>query len=65
MTQQTTIERAFEIARSGKCASVNEIRQQLRAERFDQVDAYLAGPQLSRQLRDLCQQARRTDESPD
>ena len=63
MTQQTTIERAFTLARSGSCASVNDIRQRLRAERFDQVDAYLAGPSLSRQLRDLCQQARQGDQS--
>jgi hypothetical protein len=64
MTQQTTIERAFVLARSGNCSSVNDIRQRLRAERFDQVDAYLSGPSLSRQLRDLCQKARRTDQSP-
>lgn len=58
MSQQTTLERAFTLARSGDCSSVNEIRQRLRAERFDQVDAHLAGPSLSRQLRDLCVEAR-------
>lgn len=57
MTQPTTLERAFVLARSGSCASVNDIRQRLRAERFDQVDAHLAGPSLGRQLRELCVQA--------
>ncbi len=59
MTQPTTLERAFVLARSGSCASVNDIRQRLRAERFDQVDAHLAGPSLGRQLRELCVEARR------
>jgi hypothetical protein len=58
MTGPTTLERAFALARSGTCASVNDIRQQLRAERFDQVDAHLVGPAISRQLRDLCVEAR-------
>jgi hypothetical protein len=59
MTHLNTVERAFALARSGNCASVNDIRQRLRAERFDQVDAHLAGPSLSRQLRTLCDEARR------
>ena len=57
MSGPTTLERAFALARSGTCASVADIRQRLRAERFDQVDAHLAGPSLARQLRDLCQEA--------
>ena len=61
MTAQTTLERAFELARSGSCASVNDIRQKLKAERFDQVDAHLAGPAISRQLRALCLEAREVD----
>lgn len=59
MTHLNTVERAFILARSGDCVSVNDIRQRLRAERFDQVDAHLAGPSLSRQLRNLCEEARR------
>lgn len=59
MTNPTTIERAFALARSGTCASVNDIRQRLREERFEQVDAYLTGPSLGRQLRALCQEAQR------
>ncbi|HWT13218.1 MAG TPA: hypothetical protein VN231_10735 [Allosphingosinicella sp.] len=58
MTNPTTLERAFALARSGDCSNVNDIRQRLRAERFDQVDAHLAGPAITRQLRELCAAAR-------
>jgi hypothetical protein len=61
MTNPTTLERAFDLARSGTCATVNDIRQRLRAERFDQVDAHLAGSAITRQLRDLCVEARETE----
>ena len=60
MTTPTTLERAFDLARSGECASVNDIRMRLKAERFDQVDAHLAGPAIARQLRLLCEKARDT-----
>ena len=58
MPPPTTLERAFALARSGSCANVHEIRARLRAERFDQVDAHLAGPAIARQLRELCIDAR-------
>jgi hypothetical protein len=58
MQAPTTLERAFELARSGEFTTVADIRQRLRAERYDQVDAHLSGPALSRQLRALCDQAR-------
>ena len=48
--EQTTVERAFALARSGKVTSVNEIRKQLKSERYESVDAHLASPALSRQL---------------
>ena len=58
MTGPTTLERAFALARSGSCANVTDIRQQLRVERFELVDAHLAGPAITRQLRELCLEAR-------
>ena len=58
MRTPTTLERAFDLARSGECATVNDIRMRLKAERFDQVDAHLAGPAIARQLRSLCEKAR-------
>jgi len=61
MEAPTTLERAFAIARSGTCATVAEIRLKLKRERFDQVEAHLSGPSINRQLRALCEQARRVD----
>ena len=55
----TTLERAFTLARSGEYASVNDIRQQLKRERFDQVEGHLAGHSITRELRALCGEARR------
>jgi hypothetical protein len=55
----TTLERAFALARSGEHSSVNEIRQRLKAERYDQVEGHLAGHSIGRQLRQLCDTARR------
>jgi hypothetical protein len=59
MQDPTTLERAFALARSGSCASVADIRSTLKKERYDQVEAHLAGPSVGRQLRTLCEEARR------
>ncbi len=45
------LERAFEIARSGDCRTIKELRDRLKAE--GHFDGQLEGPQLIRQLRDL------------
>jgi hypothetical protein len=50
------LERAFELARSGKCASVTEIRKRLKAEGY--AAATVAGTALSKQLRALIATAR-------
>jgi hypothetical protein len=55
----TCLERAFELARSGACAGVQDIRKQLRAEGY--AEAQLYGSALSRQLRDLCLEAARRE----
>lgn len=61
MNDQTTLERAFALARSGEFATVNEIRTKLKAERHDQVEAHLAGPSIKRQLARLCTESRNPD----
>ncbi|MGH6955541.1 MAG: hypothetical protein ACREEW_02620 [Caulobacteraceae bacterium] len=48
----TTLERAFELARSGQCGSVTDVRRMLAAEGYTM--AQLDGPALLRQLRELC-----------
>jgi hypothetical protein len=60
MDTPSTLERAFALARSGRFASVGDIRLALKQERFDQVEAHLAGSAIARQLRELCEQARRS-----
>lgn len=57
---KTTLERAFELARSGVCADFAQIRAKLRAERYD-LDQ-LQGLMLRKQLNEICQQARAPDD---
>jgi hypothetical protein len=54
----STVERAFDLARSGACSDVAEIISQLKRERCDAVEANLTGPSIRRQLRKLCLEAR-------
>ena len=58
MNGPSTLERAFTLARSGECATLNDIRAKLKAESHDQVDAHLAGPSIKRQLNRLCEESR-------
>lgn len=47
----TTIERAFELARSGQCDNLPAIVAALKGERHESVDAHLAGPSIRKDLR--------------
>jgi len=58
MHRQSTLERAYELARSGPCISVDEIRSQLKRERFEAVDGHLHGSMIVGQLRALCKTRR-------
>lgn len=51
----TALERAFDLARSGDCAGVEDVRLKLKAEGYSVEQ--LTGRSLIRQLRDLCQSA--------
>ena len=51
MNEQNPIERAFQLADSGKFRSVNDIRRQLKREGFMAIDSHLDGLGLKRQLR--------------
>jgi hypothetical protein len=53
----STLERAFELARSGQCATPADIRLHLKRERFESVEAHLQGHSITRQLRALCTEA--------
>jgi hypothetical protein len=42
--EKSTITRAFEVARSGTCARISDVRKRLHAENYTEVDGTLAGP---------------------
>lgn len=48
-----TVERAFELARSGQCKSLREIEQRLRAVGYEAVAQHLQGAAIKSQLRNL------------
>ena len=47
----TTVERAFELARSGQCDNLPAIAAALKGERHESVDAHLAGPSIRKDLK--------------
>lgn len=47
---QSTIERALELARNGRCSSIDDVRRQLRQERFPGVDEATSGMSIKAQL---------------
>jgi hypothetical protein len=53
-TSLQTIERAYELAASGKCASVKHIKDRLSAEGHAFVLTHLRSRLLVRELRELC-----------
>ena len=52
-----TLERCFQLARSGACAGPADIRARMIAEGYRDAGAHLAGPALRRQLREVCERA--------
>lgn len=53
MQALTTVERAFQLARSGKVTSVENIISLLRAENHMNAIEHLQGPQIRSQLKAL------------
>ena len=51
--QQSTVERAFDLARNGGCRNILELRAALRSEKCDGIEAHLAGKSMVRQLQAL------------
>jgi hypothetical protein len=58
VTQLTPLERAFDLARSGDCSCISDLRKRLRDEGYS--DAQIDGPSLTRQLRGLLTAAKAT-----
>jgi hypothetical protein len=57
----TELERAFQLAKSGRCGSVKDIRDQLRSEGYSTTK--ITGKTLASQLQALIQ-TRRTPQGP-
>ena len=47
---QHTLERAFQLARSGGVQSLDELRRTLKAEGYEAVEGHLAGSAIRKQL---------------
>jgi hypothetical protein len=58
MASTAILERAFELARSGNCTTVEQVRRSLVRERFEDVDQHLYGPLIRNQLRKALLEAR-------
>ena len=54
--RKTTLERAFELARTGRFRSLEDLRGALRREEYSPHQ--INGPTLTRQLREIIQLAR-------
>ncbi len=55
----TTLERAFQLANSGTCANVDEIRRRLKTEGYSDGQMHTKGPSIRTQLKRLCEEAQR------
>ncbi|NBB52971.1 hypothetical protein GVN24_32340 [Rhizobium sp. CRIBSB] len=52
----TTIERAYQLARSGECRTLSDIKQRLNADGHERIQEHLYGASVSSALRKLCQE---------
>ncbi len=55
--QPTIIERAFELAKSGRVSSVEDIARQLKREHYEAVLSHLSGNSIRRQLTEVIKQS--------
>jgi hypothetical protein len=53
-----TVERAFALARGGKCSNTEDLRRLLKAEGFEDVDQHLGGRALHQQLKAVLKASR-------
>ncbi|WP_242152636.1 hypothetical protein [Sphingomonas sp. BAUL-RG-20F-R05-02] len=58
---KTTVERAYELARSGSVSNVKDIERQLTKEQHESVHAHLSGETIKKQLKTLIRESREKD----
>lgn len=57
-TNGSMVERAFELARSGTVANIDQLARALKGEGYELVEAHLhCSPMLNRELRLICRAA--------
>lgn len=52
----TTLERAYQLAESGACRTVSDIKQALQSEGYERIQDSLYGSTITSALRKLCQE---------
>ena len=52
----TTLERAYQLAESGACRTVSEVKQALQIEGYDRIQDSLYGGTITAALRKRCQE---------
>jgi len=59
-SQKPIVERAYELARTGKFIGVGEIKSQLKAEKYaaSEIDAHLRGTTIRKHLDAICAESR-------
>lgn len=50
----TTIERAYQLAESGTCRTIGDVKRQLQIEGFSNIQDQLFGQSTNKALRDRC-----------
>ena len=58
----TTVERAYQLAKSGECANVTQIKERLKSEGYSDIAGQLYGSAINGDLRRFCVEARRPPE---
>jgi hypothetical protein len=53
----TTLERAYQLAESGSCRTVGDVKQALKNEGYDRIQDSLYGSTITSALRKRCQEA--------
>ena len=61
---KSTVERAFELAKSNECQTLLDIKQRLAAEHHTNIEAHFAGTLLRKQLTNLMLREPRTFRMP-
>ncbi|MEN5146607.1 hypothetical protein [Brevundimonas diminuta] len=52
----TTLERAYQLAESGSCRTVGDVKQTLKLEGYERIQDALYGSTITSALRKLCQE---------